>query len=573
MKKEDFLKKINEKQRKFDYSLLPKEFRRKEKIEVICHEKDALGREHGVFETIGDHFIGRGDGCPKCNGKYMDNELFVFQSKQIHGEDAYDYSKFDFVNKNTKSIIHCNKHNIDFEQQARKHLSGHGCPLCRYDKSGDKRRVGLDKFVTRAKLIWGEKYDYSECEYSTCSDKVKIICHKTYEDGTEHGPFMMTPLSHTNNGKPQGCPICGRIKCSESRRYTPERFEALANERHKNKYIYHQDYVSTSTKVRITCKKHGDFFMTPGNHLIGQGCPRCALVYTTPEVELKELLISILGKEEEIIIHDKKTISPLELDIYIPRRNIAIEYDGLVWHSEKFADNYKTRHLDKTNLCNEKGIRLIHIFEDEWLYRKEIVVSRLKAIFGVFDETIYARQCSVEKISNKEANEFMEENHLQGKCKSEISYGLKKDGKTVSAMIFGKPRQTRKYNDDYGNTYELLRFASLKGVRVVGGASKMLKRFVKEKRPHTILSYADKRWSDGKLYESIGFEHTHDCKPNYFYVDGKRRLNRFGFRKASLVKEGFDNEKSEREIMTERGLYRIYDCGTMVFRKQIRTDS
>ncbi len=81
-----------------------------------------------------------------------------------------------------------------------------------------------------------------------------------------------------------------------------------------------------------------------------------------------------------------------------------------------------------------------------------------------------------------------------------------------------------------------------------------------------IISYADKRWSIGNLYYNLNFEHTHDSNPNYFYIEGKNRLNRFNFRKGNLIKKGYNKAKSEHEIMKELGYYRIYDCGTMVFK-------
>ena len=133
-------------------------------------------------------------------------------------------------------------------------------------------------------------------------------------------------------------------------------------------------------------------------------------------------------------------------------------------------------------------------------------------------------------------------------------------------MTFGYTRQQRKYNKDYNNTYELLRFCNKLNTNVIGGASKLLKHFIDDIKPNEIITYADKRWSIGNLYETLGFVHTHDSRPNYFYTFGQKRENRFKYRKGQLIKQGFDKEKSEHEIMLERGIYRIYDCGTMVYK-------
>ena len=264
----------------------------------------------------------------------------------------------------------------------------------------------------------------------------------------------------------------------------------------------------------------------------------------------------------------KNVIKPFELDIYITEKQIAIEYNGLYWHSEKYKEDVNS-HLNKTNLCKEKGIRLIHIFEDEWLEKQEIVKSRLKSILGVKEKCIRASKCEIRDVDSRTAMQFLDENHLQGRCKAKYHYGLYYNNELVSLMTFGKMRQQRKFHEDYDEKWELLRFANKLNTTVYGGASKLLKHFIKGVNPKSIISYADKRWSDGNLYKKLGFEHTHDSKPNYFYVVGQHRENRFKYRKGELVKQGFDSNKSEHEIMIERGIYRIYDCGTMVFEMKL----
>jgi hypothetical protein len=132
-------------------------------------------------------------------------------------------------------------------------------------------------------------------------------------------------------------------------------------------------------------------------------------------------------------------------------------------------------------------------------------------------------------------------------------------------MTFGLPRINMGGKKEEGS-YELVRFCNKLNTNVVGGASKLFRHFVETMNPIGIVSYSDKRWSLGNLYKVLGFKHTHDSKPNYFYVDGMERKNRLGFRKSVLVNEGYDREKSEHEIMMDREIYRIYDCGTMVWK-------
>jgi len=262
----------------------------------------------------------------------------------------------------------------------------------------------------------------------------------------------------------------------------------------------------------------------------------------------------------EVISNDRTILNGKEIDIYIPELKLGIEYNGLYWHSELYKeDKY---HLNKTELCEEVGIQLIHIFEDEWLYKKDIVKSRLLNILGKSNK-IYARKCEIKEIDdNKEVRSFLNENHIQGFVGSKIKLGLYYDGDLVSLMTFGNLRKNLGQVSKEGS-YELLRFCNKLNTSVIGGASKLFKYFVGNYNPEYILSYADRRWSQGGLYEKLGFEFIHDTVPNFFYSnENKIRMNRFNFRKDVLVKEGFDKEKTARQVMIERGYYRIYDCGS-----------
>ena len=136
-------------------------------------------------------------------------------------------------------------------------------------------------------------------------------------------------------------------------------------------------------------------------------------------------------------------------------------------------------------------------------------------------------------------------------------------------MTFCKLRKNLGNRKGKPGYYELLRFCTKRGVSVIGGASKLLKYFIKTVNPHHIVSYADRRWSEGDMYKKIGFKWIRNTKPNYYYIVDKKRENRFKYRKSELIKQGFDRNRTEHEIMLERKIYRIYDCGTMVFEMKI----
>ena len=204
---------------------------------------------------------------------------------------------------------------------------------------------------------------------------------------------------------------------------------------------------------------------------------------------------------------------------------------------------------------------MIHIFEDEWSQKQEIVKDRLRSILGICQERIYARNCMIAEISSASANGFLERNHLQGGDSASIRYGLFHKDELVAVMTFGKPRFNKNYD------WELVRFASKAGCNVIGGASKMLKLFM-DRHHGSIISYADIRYSDGNLYEKLGFRLVGRSKPNYNYVNGTEKLSRYACQKhrlPELLGDGFDPSLSEFENMALNGWTRVYDCGNFVY--------
>ena len=305
-----------------------------------------------------------------------------------------------------------------------------------------------------------------------------------------------------------------------------------------------------------------------GNTAVKIMMPRCWHCYPNmneqgqsyKEKEVLDFVKSIY--DGEIIPNAHGIIGRKELDIYLPEKHLAIEFDGFYWHSEQKGKG-ESYHLDKTNACAEKGIRLIHIFEDEWKEKKEIVEDRIRSILGIGQTRIFARKCDVMELDSKTANEFLEQNHLQGGDNSSIRYGLYHGDELVAAMTFGKPRFSKSHD------WELIRFASKCGCNVVGGASKLLNHF-RSSHSGSIVSYADRRHSDGNLYEKLGFMQVGVSKPNYWYVRGGEKLSRYACQKHRLkdvLGDAFDPNLSEFENMSLNGWTRVHDCGNMVFVK------
>jgi len=267
---------------------------------------------------------------------------------------------------------------------------------------------------------------------------------------------------------------------------------------------------------------------------------------------------------KEIITNTKKIISPLELDIYLPELKLAFEFNGLFWHNELNKEN--NYHLIKTEECEKQGIQLIHIYEDDWMYKKEIIKSMILNKIGKTPDKIYARKCIIKEIiDNKLIREFLDKNHIQGFIGSKIKIGLFYNNELVSLMSFGNRRVAMGKKKTNENEYELLRFCNKLNTNIVGGASKLFNYFIKNYNPHEITTYADRSFSQGNLYKQLGFEFSSKTESNYYYIIDYIRYHRFNFRKDILVKQGFDSNKTEHQIMLERNIYRIYDSGNLKF--------
>jgi rubrerythrin len=258
---------------------------------------------------------------------------------------------------------------------------------------------------------------------------------------------------------------------------------------------------------------------------------------------------------------DRTIIPPKELDFYLPDYGLAFEFNGMYWHSDdKVAPNY---HLDKTLACRAAGIHLVHIFENEWLQRREIVESRIRSLCGK-SHRIAARKCIVDTLTKSEAEHFLQTNHLQGSCVDKVRLGLRFDGNLVAVMTFGKGRFNRSAD------WELLRFANLLNTSVVGGASKLLATFDRDYGSPSVVSYSDRRWNSGSLYKTLGFKYSHSSSPSYWYFRNSELLNRMHFQKHKLseILEDFNPNETEKDNMRRHGFRRIYDCGTDVFIRQ-----
>ncbi len=221
-------------------------------------------------------------------------------------------------------------------------------------------------------------------------------------------------------------------------------------------------------------------------------------------------------------------------------------------------------HKIKHSMCNDNDIELIAIWEDDWVFKNDLIKSFILNKLKKSNIKIYARKTCIKEISYNDSKIFLDNNHLQGDCKSSVRIGLFYDNKLVSLMTFSKLRLplqrnlNKRKNEDY---YELTRFCNVQNSNVLGGASKLLHYFIKNYSPNQIETYSDNTISSGDLYNKLGFEYTHTSRPGYSYLIDGKRSHRFNWRKQKLVSMGYDINKTEEQIMMELGYYRIYNAG------------
>jgi len=245
----------------------------------------------------------------------------------------------------------------------------------------------------------------------------------------------------------------------------------------------------------------------------------------------------------------------MEIDVYVPSLKIGIEHCGLHWHSELFkSPDY---HLDKLNASNRDGIRLITIFEDEWLSRKEQVKNFLKSILVLATTKIPARKCKVEIIDVEIAKRFIDLNHIQGRVLFNIAWGLYFNDELVGVMTAGRHHRGKK------DCLVLSRMCFKDGYSIVGGASKLfnsLKKYAINNKYSSIVSWSDNRWSEGNVYKKMGFGLEQELSPDYSYTKGKV-LKRYSKQSMKKNFKKDDMSKTERELRLEQGYSRIWDCG------------
>ena len=518
-----------------------------------------------TFEMIPTGFLSAGYRCRYCaykkigESKRKTTDEFKQEVFDLVGDE---YSVVgEYINASTPiEIKHnvCNNINL---QRPQNFLNGHRCNYC----NGSFKK-SLDEFKQEVFDLVGDEYSVVG-EYVNTNTKILM---RHYIDVDTFHTFEILPYKFLSGTR---CtePSCYYSALSNTQRMSTAEFKKAVYNLVGDEYSVETYGQNTFEKVKFIhndCKK--SFMMRPNNFISGgQRCPHCVSRTTSKaEIEIYNFLKSFYTGT---ITKNYRTKNKNEIDIYLPKEKIGIEYDGLYWHSDNFLD--PKYHLTKMLFYKQKGIKIINIFEDEWLNKKELVKDKIRHIIGYSTKAkVYARKCTVSLISAYQKNLFLEENHIQGGDKSNIKLGLYNNNELIAVMTFGKFRSALGSKKTNNSEYELIRYASSK--IVLGGFGKLLKYFIRNYEPTKIKTFADLRWSnqDNTIYSIYNFKLSHISAPNYYYTKGVKKYHRYSFRKQVLqekLPDLYDINLTEFEIMNKSLYNRIWDCGNLVYELNI----
>lgn len=519
------------------------------KINIMCPA-------HGVFsQSARSHLKAGTISCPECRREEnicKKTANFVDKSRTIFG-DIFDYSDTVFVNSSTKVTMRCITHDCMFSQLPQNHLRGNnGCAQC-----NNQSAITRDEFISRSIGKYGDStLDYSlvkSDDITNMHSKVQLRCIK-------HNYVFFTEInSHLR--RTMGCPLC-----ASGGVMTRDRFSYKLDENNITGFDYSlvdfSDINVRNKKEKILCDQpgHGYFYQTLDNHLRGRnGCMHCA-PHGFSEQE-KQIVNYIKSKEINVIENSRDILpSGKELDIYIPNKHIAIEYNDIYWHTEsKGKDRYY--HYNKWKECHDQGIKLYIIWSDDYINKKSIVLSHIDSILCVSDTpVIYARKCDVQQIDTHQAREFFNSYHIQGFVPSSYYMALLYEDHIIAAI------SVKKQHSDY----VLTRFAT--AYHVPGAASRLVHHIEKQLDYDYLITFADLTFSHGNLYEKTGWTKHSVLPPDYYYVrDNMHKEHKFAYRKHRFDSDDsllYDDKLTEKQLADLNGLDRLWDCGKIKYVKK-----
>jgi len=495
-------------------------------LRTVRKELQFKNHKFGSCKVCGNPLKKRQENYCSNSCKFSDEEYNQSRSPSKKNDDnkkavckVCEWETKDYSNSSGALTKHSNtKHpekNIEFEVVKTKEQELLECPKCNWKTKDLNNKSGsLTKHIQ-------EK-------------------HKSIKLFRNEHPELKDVLPSPKQEKIE-CKVCG------------EKFKKITNSHLKKHDLTPTEYrIKYNTKTYDDIEKYQNHYKNNLKHHEQNGCSSNA------EKELKNY-IENLGFN---VKSGKKLGNGKEIDLFVPKENIGIEYNGLRYHSENGPNNIERNyHLNKWEYCRSKNIHLIQIFSDEWNQKQHIIKDRLQHLFDLNHVDVGARKCKVKQIDSNKRRPFLNSNHLLGDVPSSLSLGLFFNNELKGVMSFRSSR-----NHDW----ELARFATSSHVPGAGG--KLFSSFKSLKDPDEIVTYARKEWStpNESFYEKLGFEFDGHVSPSYSYTKHYRqRFHKSNFAKSNISKkypDKFNPDLTEWGNMQILGFDRIWDCGKIRFK-------
>lgn len=430
------------------------------------------------------------------------------------------------------------------------------CPICNKEYKiipgySAKRKFCYDNHYVKCKVCGKEFVASNEIALrvknggeTTCSKECKYILdykiNGVYKKCIACGKEFRVNSSRNkicNDKHYKNCIICGKeFECNSIDVWTGRKDPVCAD--------CHNDYIRMNRIKKSKINKNIEEI--PSNIIDNKNQQTLPSIY-----DLSEFL-SNNGIKNNIINNDIDIIGTniIELD--------STETHNIIYLDYPTAYNY---HKFKTDIAEQNGNRCIHIFDwDIDNYKNLDLVNQNKI-------KLYARNCRIKDVSKEDINEFLNKYHLQNTCRYQnIRIGLYYKSELVQVMTFGKPR----YNNQY--QYELLRLCTKAGYKIVGGAERLFKYFIKNYNPESIISYCDRAKFTGDVYNRIGMKYLYTTDPRCHWSKGNKQitdnlLKQYGY--DAIFKTNYGKGFDNKQLMVDNGWKPVYDCGQMVFEYKV----
>jgi len=525
--------------------------------------------EHGEFKVSWTQIRNRNNPCPKCSrlignknvssSMLKDNDLSFIQWMKENKPQLL-CNETVYIDSSTLITVKCPIHGIKQQSLGYIKNSKHNCTECSYESLQIKEGYDTNSLKDLLKVKFPD-LDFSKFEYTGVYDDVIVSC-KT------HGEFI-TNYDYLR-GSDYGCVKCGReVHANKKAGNSSEMIDNM-KVRFPDLDFSKFEYIRSDIPSTVICAEHGESSRSYSQIMYTDfGCVKCAKSNRSKaEIEIQKY-IEDLGFEVD---YSNRTIIGKELDLYIPSKKFAIEFNGTYWHSYYQNKDNKKKHIDKTKLCKDKDIFLLHIWEYQWkdVTKRNILKSMIKNKLGITENKIYGRKTKIVDLSNdsKQVQTFLEHNHIQGRTQNTYSYGLIYNNELVSVMTFKVDKKR--------NEIVLNRFCNILNANVIGAFSKLLKHFLKLKDVlklntyDSMVSFADLTYSYGDIYYKHNFEMVKQYDEGYFYVKNDKYYHRSNFMKSNIQKQyefddDFMNTHTENELMQILGYHKLYDSGKLKF--------